>query len=239
MSLTLFHRRTLWFPTRLGWACILLALLAPCLLWWFAGESFLCVTDRQPGAVLVVEGWIGNEALRGAADEFRRSGAPLVVTTGGLSNERWSEKRYSYADMARYELIRAGVPADRILVAPTVHVETQRTFQMAAQARLIILEKAPETSAINVFTIGPHARRSRLVFEKVFPKGIKVGVVSWVPSTYANQRWWHSSDRADELLKETVCVVLEAALNSGRASNSVAENAPRDGGSVPAAGTTY
>jgi len=231
LPLALFQRRTIRCPTVLGWLILLTLAAAPCLFWWFRGESFLSLTERQPAEILVVEGWIGNEALKAAAVEFKQDGAGYIVTTGGLSNERWSEKRYGYAEMARYELTRAGVPADRIIAAPAVQVETQRTFEMAAAAWRTVQTKLPPPAAINVFTIGPHARRSRLVFAKVFGSGVKVGVVAWNPPIYQNEPWWYFSDRADEFLKETACYFLEAVFNSGRRSNSPADRAaPNDGG---------
>jgi hypothetical protein len=192
----------------------------PCVFWWFRGESFLSLTERQPAQVLIVESWIGIEGLRAAAGEFKEDGARFLVTTGGLSNERWSENRYSYSEMARYELIRAGVPADRIIAVPAVEVDTQRTFEMAAAAWRVVNSKRLSTTAVNVFTIGPHARRSRLVFAKVFQPSIKVGVISWRPPVYQTEPWWKSSERAGDFLKQTVGYLLEAVLNSGRSSNS-------------------
>jgi DUF218 domain len=219
LPLSLLKRRTIPVPTLLGWVCLLGIIIAPCACWWFRGESFLSVTERRPAEILVVEGWIGREALRAAAIEFREDGARIIVTTGALSNERWSEHRYSYADMARFELIQAGVPADRILAAPAVQVETQRTFEMAAAAFRVISATGSPVTAVNVFTIGPHARRSRMVFRKVFQPGIKVGVVSWAPPNYSTERWWHSSERAGDFLKETACYFFEAVVDSGRNSN--------------------
>jgi hypothetical protein len=207
--------------------------VTPCLFWWFRGESFLSLTRRQPAEILVVEGWIGIEGMRAAAAEFKMDGAAGIVTTGGLSNERWSEKRYSYAEMSRYELIRAGVPPDKVIAAPAVEVEAQRTFQMAAAAWRTVQAKGPPPAAINVFTIGPHARRSRLVFAKVFQPGIKVGVISWRPPLYQTVPWWRSSERASDLLKETVGFLYEAMLNSGRRSNSPIKAVVQSSGPKP------
>jgi hypothetical protein len=220
MHLALLKRRTIWCPTLLGWIYLVVAAGAPCLFWWFQGESFLSVTHRQPAEILVVEGWIGIEGLRAAAAEFKASGATRIVTTGGLSDEHWSEKRASYAEMARYELIRAGVPAAQIIAAPAVEVETQRTFQMAVAAWSALQAQQPSPTTINVFTAGPHARRSWLVFTKVFRPGIKVGIVSWTRAAYQNEPWWHSSERANEFMKETVAYIYETLLNCGRSSNS-------------------
>jgi hypothetical protein len=42
-------------------------------------------------------------------------------------------------------------------------------------------------------------------------------VISWTPPSYASEPWWRSSERAGDLLKESVGFALEALLNSGRA----------------------
>ena len=227
MRPALLQRRTIWCPTLLGWICLIGLTAVPCLFWWFRGESFLSVTARQPAAeILVVEGWIGIEGMRAAAAEFKASDAIAIVTTGGLNDEHWSEKRSSYAEMARYELIRAGVPENRVFAATATQVETQRTFQMAVAAWRLLQGRQPLPASINVFTAGPHARRTRLVFAKVFQPGIRVGVVSWTRAAYQGEPWWHSSERANDLMKETVAYAYEALLNCGRGSNSPL---PQDG----------
>ena len=73
--------------------------------------------------------------------------------------------------------------------------------------------------SINIFTLGPHARRSRLVFAKVEGSETRVGVISWTPSCNQAGPWWRRSTRAKELLTETVGYLFEALLNSGRSPN--------------------
>lgn len=77
---------------------------------------------------------------------------------------------------------------------------------------------------MNIFTLSVHSRRSRLVFSKAFPSETSVGVVSWIPSTYKLAPWWKSSDRASDLLKETVGYFFELLLNSGRWTNAPKSN---------------
>jgi hypothetical protein len=204
----------------LGWAGLAVIATALCLLWWFEGESFLSPTERLPAEVLVVESWIGTDGIQAAAVEFEHGGYQCVVATGGPTSERWSQRRWSYADMAERELIRSGVPKDRIIAAPASETDGQRTFEMAVAAWRTLQTRDLHSNAINVFTLGAHARRSRLVFAKVFEPGIKVGVISWTPLHDKNGPWWRSSERAEDLLKETVGYLFEALLNSARSSNS-------------------
>ena len=216
----LFQRRTVWLPTVFGWACILIAIGSLGLLFCLKGEAFLSPTERLPAKVLVVEGWIGIEGIRAAKAEFERDGYDFIVTTGGLTGERWKEQRWSYAEMAEKELIRCGVSKDRIIMAPAPDVDSQRTFESAMAVRKSLLAHGNPPEALNVFTLGVHARRSRLIFTKSFPPGTKVGVIAWVPPGYESPQWWRSSERADDLLKETAGFLFEALFDSGRSTSS-------------------
>jgi hypothetical protein len=220
-GLSLVQRRTLWCPTWLGWFCLALFLAAPIFWWCYSGELFLSSTDRRPAEVLVVEGWIGREGIQAAAAEFVQHGYTYVVASGGLtSSERWEEGGWNYAVGAAHELMRSGVPESRIIVATARDVERERTFESTIAVSRALKSEHIQPSAINVFTYGPHARRSRLVFTKVFQPETKVGVISWAPVTYRSEPWWRSSDRAKDFLTETAGYFYEAFFNSGRKSNT-------------------
>jgi uncharacterized SAM-binding protein YcdF (DUF218 family) len=197
------------------------------LLWWcICGESFLSPTRRLPSEVLVVEGWIGYEGIRAAAAEFKERGYHYVVPTGELISERWDQEHVSYAEMAQNELIRSGVPPDRIIVAPTKVTATQRTYGSAVAVWRALQNKGIHPKTLNVFTWGPHARRSLLVFTKVFRPETNVGVIGWLPPGYKLAPWWRSSERARELLTETAGYLFELFLNSGRGSRTPGSSSP-------------
>jgi hypothetical protein len=222
--LRLIQRRTIWCPTWLGTLCVALFLAAPAVWWVCYGEAFLSLTERQPAEVLVVEGWIGRDGVRAAAREFVKFGYKYVVTSGAITTgERWEEGGWSFAEGAQHELIRSGVPEALIVAATARDVERQRTFESAVAVSRALQSKGIHPKAVNIFTWGSHARRSRLVFAKVFRPDTNVGVVGWVPPNYGVAPWWQSSDRAKDLLTESAGCVYEAFFNSGRSSNSPAE----------------
>jgi hypothetical protein len=216
MPVRFFERRTIWFPTLMGWLAAAFCVCIPATGWFLKGESFLAVTGRLPAEVLVVEGWIGGEGIKAAFVEFQNGGYRVVVSAGGLTGERWSKKRWNYAAEAEEQLLLLGVPRDRVLLASSRDVEIQRTFEMAVAARKSIDAAGLNPIAINVFTRGAHARRSRLIFEKVFSPDTKVGVISWKPPLFEAESWWESSDRAQDLIKETTGYLYELLVDSGR-----------------------
>jgi uncharacterized SAM-binding protein YcdF (DUF218 family) len=169
---------------------------SPCflLLRRFGGSTvaslFLSLTERRPAEILVVEGWIGRDGVRAAATEFERGVYRYVITSGGVSeSEGWTEGGWSYAEGAQQELIRSGVPEAKIIVAPAMDVERQRTYESALAVWRKLQSLSIKPKSINIFTLGPHARRSRLVFAKVEGSETRVGVISWTPSCNQAGPW--------------------------------------------------
>lgn len=212
----LFRKRTIWVPTRWGAVCLLIFVFGLGSLWWFRGEAYLSLTERVPADVLIVEGWISAKGIRAAATEFQLGGYTFVVATGGLTGEKWVERRWSYAEETEEQLLRIGLPRQRVIRASTGTTDDQRTYQMAITARAALLARGHHPSAINVFTRGAHGRRSRLIYAKVFGPDTQVGVISWIPPGFETESWWHSSDRAEDMIKESVGYLFELLFNSGR-----------------------
>jgi len=98
--------------------------------------------------------------------------------------------------MAADEMIRLGIPKEKIVVATAGYTEKQRTFESAVAVWRVLRSARILPKAVNIFTFGPHARRSGVVFAKVFSPAINVGI------------------------QETVGFLYEFLVNSGRATNS-------------------
>lgn len=219
MKRILFQRRTVWWPTRLGWCCFFLLPIFVLGFWVFLGESFLSSTRRVAADTLMVEGWIGREAMPQVKTEFERGGYERLVITGGLTGYSWSKDRLNATDIAEKELLRLGLPAEKLFLAPCEDVENQRTFESALTARRMMEAKGLSTKAINVVSRGAHARRTHLVYRKVFGSSINVGIISWnplPPEILEKESWWQSSNRAKDMLDETFGFTYEALLSSGR-----------------------
>lgn len=219
MKISLIKKRLVPIPTLTGWALILIVAGSPLLWWFFRGEAFFCLTERQPAEVLAVEGWIGIEGIRAAKVEFEQGGYHSIVTVGGLSGNVWDTQRWNYATEASELLVRLGVPASKVIEAAAPDFEAHRTFGAASVAAQELEKRRMLPSGLNVFTSFSHARRSRLVFAKAFPSSTRVGVISWKPAHFREEHWSKSSERALDLIKETLGYLFELLVNSGRTSN--------------------
>jgi DUF218 domain len=217
--LRLFRRRTIICPSWTGLLLIALLLFAPVAAWFVYGESYLSETQRTQADVLVVEGWIGRMGLRAALEEFERGGYQYIVVSGGLTSGRWEDQPQSYAEMAAHELIRLSLPKERLLVATSEKTERYRTFESAVAVWRALHATAIKPKGVNIFTFGPHARRSELVFSKVNVDIKNVGVIGWCPVEFQKEKWWQSSERSKEFCEESIGYLYEVLLNSGRPSD--------------------
>jgi hypothetical protein len=218
VELGIFRRRTIWWPTWKGWLLFIAVFVAPVIGWTFCGETYLSHTERVSPDTLAVESWIQEDGIHAAAEEYRTKGYRHLVISGGFTGTKGTLRRQSYTTRAERVLIEAGIPKEAIIEASTPDVETHRTYTMAVSIRSALEQAGVKPTGVNVFTEGAHARRSRLVYAKVFGDNVKVGVISWAPWDNSAERWWSSSERTLDLFKETLGYPYEALFNSGRRS---------------------
>jgi hypothetical protein len=211
-----FRRRVVWLPTWLGLLLFVAASTTPIVFWALEGEKILSANAEVPHDVLVVEGWIMDEPVQAAGKLFLSGGYRYAVAAGSYTGEKWFKLRWSTAEEARKNLALTGVPADRIVLAQAPDVEAHRTYATAVTAKAALDARGIKPTAVTVYTLGAHGFRSRLVFQKVFGPGTPVGVITWKPPEVSTVRWWRDSDRAVDMMKETLGCVWEWAFDSGR-----------------------
>jgi uncharacterized SAM-binding protein YcdF (DUF218 family) len=211
-----FRSRTIPVPTIWGALSLIGLLLSPLVWWFYRGESFLAPTQRIPAQILVVEGWIGPRGIAAAKTEFDSHNYQLIVISGGIATpEGWDPGGWSYAERAKAELVRLGIPAEKIVLSGNGNPNRQRTYLSAVTVVRTLENLNIEPSSVNIFTLGTHARRSYLVYRKAFGPRTPVGIISWEAPNPA-VAWWHSSERAQQLMIQSVGYFYEFFFNSGR-----------------------
>lgn len=212
--LRLFRPRTVWLPTVFG---LLLALggaaaLAAAFALWIGG--FLAPSEAARGAdgqgatTLVVEGWLGTRELDGAARVFREGGYRRLMVSGGPIDD-WPDGQTftSYADRAAAYLRRRGLGEGVVVAVPAPASAQDRTYLSAVMVRTWFEQHGIAPAAIDVFTQGVHARRSRMVYRLAFGPGTEIGVLTALPRDHENDRWWRTSAGAKAVLGETISVL--------------------------------
>jgi hypothetical protein len=184
--------------------------LAGALLFVLAVESvmpFLAPTRPVPGSFLVVEGWVPDYALEEAMRVFRKGGyRKLLVTGTEIEQGKHISVEKTYAQLAASTLRHAGFDEEHLVVLPSPKVERDRTYTTALAVKRWL--QANDTSdALDVFTMGPHARRTWVLYKLAIGRPYKIGVISLPSRDYDAEHWWKSSQGVRETIDETVAYI--------------------------------
>lgn len=173
----------------------------------FAGwqaHPFLALTCPVDSKCLIVEGWIPDYALDEAVLEYRRGGYLMLLTTGSIANDGWNDTpKYTSADWAAGRLNDRGL-ANVVVAIPNREIRGDRTYHSALAVRRWIDRHHAPIHAVNVVTVGTHARRTRLLFQKALGSEIKVGIISIPDRKFDSERWWESSDGVRDIANEAI-----------------------------------
>ncbi len=213
----LLRRRTSVRLTLRGWLAVLLAVGLAGTLALRRLPRFLMVKDSVPGGVLVVEGWVTDVVLARAMDEYR-TGAYVVwcvtgepLDKGGPLNEYAD---YATLTVAIYE--KRGGPPGSLHAVQWESVRRDRTYASALALKAWLSERGLPLDRVNVVTRGTHARRSRLLYEKAFGAGTRVGVIAVPESDFDTGRWWATSAGFRAVVDETIAYIYARCFFRGR-----------------------
>jgi hypothetical protein len=205
----LFRRREVLLPTLWGWLVIVGSITFTALLAARQLGPWLAVSEPLPGArVVVVEGWLGERELDDAAEFVRARGYQRVLTSGGPI--RSFSPFSTFAERAAHHL-RQRLPDRTIDAVSAPYTAQDRTFASAVWVRDWAAQHAVPLDAVDVYSLGPHARRTRLVYRMAFGPDSRVGIVAGAPREFEVARWWTTSESGKATLNEagsllwTVC----------------------------------
>jgi len=157
-------------------------------------HSFLAVNDPVDGGILVIEGWTPDYAFAEAISEFKLHHYDKLYVTGGEIEHGGALSGYrTYAELGVTILSGMGMDATSFQAAPAPAVGRDRTYASAIALKQLLLRNGKSPNEINLLTLGVHARRSCLLFEKAFGPGTKVGIVAIKDQSYDPARWWKYS----------------------------------------------
>jgi uncharacterized SAM-binding protein YcdF (DUF218 family) len=172
----------------------------------FEIHPFLAETRPVESKIMVVEGWLNEFSLRQVAKEFKDGNYRQIYTTGGPveGSGRYESDPMTLASVAAGRLKKFGVPPECVQMVPSRVVDRDRTFGSAVALRNWFDEHKTSVRNFNLFTEGPHARRSQLLFQEAFGSEAKVGVIAISSPDYDAKHWWHYSEGVRAIIGETI-----------------------------------
>lgn len=197
------RRREVWTLTWPARLLLLAVVLGGALLFARGAGDFLAVTAPAGGDYLVVEGWMPAYTYRAAAELWKTGRYRRVVAVRAVPDDA-----VPGPDAAEYSsmggLIRAGIPREAIVEATGTGVQQDRTFHSAMKVRQWLAAQNISAARLDVLTMGPHARRSRLLFRKALGEGFEVGVIAVADRRFDSAHWWRTSEGVRSVLGEFI-----------------------------------
>jgi hypothetical protein len=212
VRLKLARRHEIWLPTFLGGLILFAFAGAAATVASLCIHPFLAPDEPAPGAqLLVVEGWLEPRELDQAVAAFKNGQYQMIVTTGGPI-EHWAELSgaSNYAELAANYLRKHGLESAVLAAVPADATTQDRTFLSAARLRDWTSKRGLEPAAMDVFSAGTHARRSRMLYRMVFGPNTRVGILSARSPQYDEDHWWRSSAGVRSVMGEAISVAWTA-----------------------------
>lgn len=177
-------------------------------------HPFLARNAPIPADVLVVEGWLPDYALKDAISKFQNGSYSKLITTGGTLSQGYYLAEYNnFAELAAGTLRALGFDANQLIAVPAPEVMTHRTYSSALALKQWLETSDLDVKSINLYSFGPHARRSWLIFQQVLSPDIQVGVIAATPLDYEAQTWWQSSEGVRTVISETIAYIYSKLIN--------------------------
>ena len=104
--------------------------------------------------------------------------------------KRMKNNYSSLAELARNRLLAKGVDSSLVIAVPGQKTIINRTLKSALAFRNWLRSSKPDVTGINIMSMGTHARRTWMIYEKILNKKYNIGIIS-VPDNNYN----HSSIR--------------------------------------------
>jgi hypothetical protein len=211
----LFCRKERWSLSWKGWLTLLLLFGGFILAFVLWGHSFLAPSHPVNTDTLVVEGWIHEYALRAAVQEFKSKPYRHLYTTGGptVGSGPYINDYNTAAHVAASRLWALGLATNEVQYVPSRVRDRDRTFGAAVALRNWFRENNLSVPRFNVLTEAPHARRTRLLYQKAFGDGVEIGIIPVPPEDdYDPERWWKYSQGVKEVISETAAYLYARFL---------------------------
>jgi hypothetical protein len=198
-----------WVRVRGGGFVGFLVILAVVAVWARIGlYPFLARHAPAPSDLLVVEGWLPDDALAQAAAWAASNGVKKIIATGGpLETGSCLIQWKTSAEMTQARLEATGMNECFELVA--VPAEKVRRGRTRESARALLAAMPMTRGAFTLASEGPHTRRSWRAFQDVFGDGVEVGSLALVPQAYGRDDWWTCSEGVRSVLGETIAYAYD------------------------------
>lgn len=208
LKIRLIQRREQWTLTVEGWIVILISIMGLLAIAIANIYPFLSVNQPIAADVLVVEGWMPDYAVEDAMGEFKTGDYRHLIATGTpLSKGYYLAEYKNFAQLTAATFVALGFNPNQLIAVPTPYVKKDRTYASAVALREWLLTSDLNIKSLNLFSLGPHTRRSWLMFKTVLAPEYQIGAIAAAPQEYDAKTWWQYSDGVRTVIGEAIAYI--------------------------------
>jgi len=195
---------------RLGlWVAGLLLLFALLL----QSNAFLSKNTPVHAKILILEGWLPDYALKEGLQKFKEGEYEQIFTTGGsLERGSYLKEYRDYAHLAKATLVAMGMTQQEVIAVAAADVKRDRTYHSALALKRWIEVSKIEAKRLDLASLGPHSRRSSILFQKAFGEDYEIGSIALVPEDYDPEEWYSSSEGVRTTIDELIAYIYVMLL---------------------------
>jgi len=196
-----------------GWVTFFISLFLIFGLLFSGIYSFLAPTTPPHRGLLIIEGWIHDDALDEAICLYNKGSYSKIICTGiPIETGNYLLPFHSYSELTAQRLYKKGIETNQILIAVGKLEKKDRTYLAAVALKKLLKKEAIEEKELHLMTTGPHGRRSRLLFQKALGKQYRIGITSLPDASYDPKRWYAYSKGVRAVIDETIAYVYAKFL---------------------------
>lgn len=190
---TFFTKKTVCLPTLWSWLILLFVIILGFYLLIKNAYSFLAMSVTPVSKTLVVEGWVPESGLKNAIAFYKENHYENMIITGVPITQWTYSSAFSNMADASAGSMKHMFFSDTIYraIIPTT-VQRDRTYSTAIAMKQMLPKWGINADKFDIYTMGPHARRSYLMFSKAFPDS-KIGLITDTDPTLDSKKWYATS----------------------------------------------
>jgi len=183
------------------------------LLFLFTIHPFLAPTKTVDADILIADNCLVDYGLKKLSEEFRFKNYSFILCAGGLLELGSHLSKYkTSAELSAAILKINGINEEAIVPIPPKPVKRDRTFASALAVKNWLAQNNIQPKGINLFSMGPHSRRSWMLYKEAIGEEIPVGIIACEYREYDPKRWWKTSSGVRNVLGETIAYIYAKLL---------------------------
>jgi len=187
----------------------------------FCVEPFLSGSSPVNADTLIVEAWVDARYMPMAVQEFRKGTYQHIFIVGEAIGAQG--ELVGIVGPSSHTLIELGIDPSLITEVPVPSKKWHKTWSQALAFRKYVVRSNYPIKAVNVFTLGVHARKSQLLYQRALGPEIQVGVISARHYKRSFRPWWLLPEGIFAVAKHSISY-LDALLLTGWENNGTTDS---------------